>query len=148
MDLNRYRLTRRGFVGATAGAAAIFAIAPLVAAQDATPVPYEAPDGIGDLSGSFEADGSSTLGPLTEAAIEEFAAIAPNVRITNGISGTGGGFERFAKGEISISNASRPIKDEEAAAAAAAGISWYKFDMAYDGITVVVSADNDFVDSL
>jgi len=148
MDLNRYRLTRRGFVGATAGAAAIFAIAPLVAAQDATPVPYEAPDGIGDLSGSFEADGSSTLGPLTEAAIEEFAAIAPNVKITNGISGTGGGFERFAKGEISISNASRPIKDEEAAAAAAAGISWYKFDMAYDGITVVVSADNDFVDSL
>lgn len=148
MVLNRYRMTRRGFVGVSAGSIAMLAISPLASAQDATPVPYEAPANIKDLSGSFDADGSSTLGPLTEAAIEEFAAVAPNVKISNGISGSGGGFERFGKGEISISNASRSIKDSEAATAAAAGISWYKFDVAYDGITVVVSADNDFLDTL
>jgi phosphate transport system substrate-binding protein len=136
---------------AVAGASAVAGVSlfgKAVMAQDSTPVPYEAPENIGDLSGSFEADGSSTLGPLTEAAIEEFAAIAPEVEITNGISGTGGGFERFAKGEIAISNASRPINEEETAAAAAAGVAWYKFDVAYDGITVVVSAENDFVESL
>lgn len=148
-----YRLTRRGMIAGTAAigigaAAGVTLFGPAVMAQDATPFPYEASENIGDLSGSFEADGSSTLGPLTEAAIEEFAAIAPNVQITNGISGTGGGFERFATGEISISNASRQINEEEAAAAADAGVDWYRFDMAYDGITVVVSAENDFVESL
>jgi len=153
MDLIRSRMTRRTFAGVAAGTTAVLvagspAIFSTVAAQDATPVPYEAPANIGDLSGGFESDGSSTLGPLTEAAIEEFATIAPNVRITNGISGTGGGFERFVKGEIAIANASRPIKDEEAQAAAAAGIPWYKFDVAYDGITVVVSSENDFIESL
>ena len=153
MDLIRTRMNRRTFAGVAAGTGVALvagspAIFKTVAAQDATPIPYEAPSNIGDLTGSFEADGSSTLGPLTEAAIEEFATIAPNVRITNGISGTGGGFERFVKGEIAIANASRPIKDEEAAAAAAAGIPWYKFDVAYDGITVVVSAENDFVESV
>jgi phosphate transport system substrate-binding protein len=148
-----FRISRRGLVAGAAAtgfgtAVGIAMFGPAVMAQDATPIPYEAPDNIGDLGGSFETDGSSTLGPLTEAAIEEFAAIAPNIQITNGISGTGGGFERFAKGEISISNASRPIKDEEAAAAVAAGIDWYRFDMAYDGITVVVSTENDFLESL
>lgn len=89
MVLNRYRMTRRGFVGVAAGSIAALAITPLVSAQDATPAPYEAPANIKNLSGSFDADGSSTLGPLTEAAIEEFAAVAPNVKITNGISGSG-----------------------------------------------------------
>jgi phosphate transport system substrate-binding protein len=142
-----FRISRRSFAVATAGT---IALAPFgrVLAQDATPVPYEAPENIGDISGEFESDGSSTLGPLTEAAIEEFAAVAPNIKITNGISGTGGGFERFAKGEIVISNASRPIKEEEAAAAAEAGVQWYQLAVAYDGITVVVSAENDFVESL
>jgi phosphate transport system substrate-binding protein len=74
--------------------------------------------------------------------------VAPDVRITNGISGTGGGFERFANGETVISNASREIKEEEAALAAENGVAWYQFNMAYDGITVVVSADNDFVEDL
>jgi phosphate transport system substrate-binding protein len=149
----KFSLTRRNVLAgiglAGASLAGITQFGPAVMAQDdVEPAPYEPPDNIGDLSGSFEADGSSTLGPLTEAAIEEFAAIAPNIQITNGISGTGGGFERFAKGEISIANASRPIKDDEAAAAATAGIAWYKFDVAYDGITVVVSAENDFIESL
>jgi len=139
------RMTRR-LVLATAGTIALAPVASVFAQDD--PVVYEEPENAGDLSGEFEADGSSTLGPLTEAAIEEFAAIAPNVRITNGISGTGGGFERFANGETSISNASRQIKPEEAELAAANGVEWYQFAMAYDGITVVVSAENDFVESL
>jgi phosphate transport system substrate-binding protein len=146
MKLNAYRMNRRAFALATAGTVALAPVSRVFAQDDA--VVYEAPDNIGDLSGEFEADGSSTLGPLTEAAIEEFAAVASDVRITNGISGSGGGFERFANGEIAISNASRQIKPEEAELAAQNGIAWYRFDMAYDGITVVVSAENDFVTDL
>jgi phosphate transport system substrate-binding protein len=140
-----YRLTRRSLAAFTAGSMA-FARFARVFGQGA--VSYEAADDIGDLNGEFEADGSSTLGPLTEAAIEEFAAIAPNVRITNGISGTGGGFERFGNGQTAISNASRSIKEAEAALAAENGVSWYEFAVALDGITVVVSAENDFVSDL
>ncbi|HYH11847.1 MAG TPA: PstS family phosphate ABC transporter substrate-binding protein [Thermomicrobiales bacterium] len=146
MDLNAFRMNRRKFAVATAGTIAIAPVSRVFAQDDA--VVYEEPDNAADLSGEFEADGSSTLGPLTEAAIEEFAAIAPNVQITNGISGSGGGFERFANGEIAISNASRQINEEEAALAAENGVAWYRFDMAYDGITVVVSAENDFITDL
>ncbi|MEJ7839984.1 MAG: PstS family phosphate ABC transporter substrate-binding protein, partial [Thermomicrobiales bacterium] len=153
MSFTSNRLSRRTVVagGTIAGIGTVTGMklfGAAVMAQDATPFPYEEPEGIADLSGSFEADGSSTLGPLTEAAIEEFAAIAPNVQITNGVSGTGGGFERFANGETAISNASRPIAEDEAALAAENGISWFQFAMAYDGITVVTSAENDFVESL
>lgn len=146
MKLNDIRFSRRSLAFATAGSIALAPMARVFAQDDQ--VVYEEPENVGDLSGEFEADGSSTLGPLTEAAIEEFQAVAPNVRITNGISGSGGGFERFANGETVISNASRQIKEEEAALAAENGIPWYRFDMAYDGITVVVSAENDFVDEL
>lgn len=144
------RLTRRKIV---VGSAAVFAAAPLMGygiavAQDATPVPYEAPDNIGELSGDIEADGSSTVGPLTEAVIEEFAAVASGITVTNGVSGSGGGFNRFVNGEIAISNASRGIADDEIALAAENGIGYYEFDVAYDGITVVVNAENDFVESM
>jgi phosphate transport system substrate-binding protein len=146
MKQNAFRITRRNFALATVGTIALAPVSRVFAQDDA--VVYQAPDNVADLSGEFESDGSSTLGPLTEAAIEEFAAVAPKVRITNGISGTGGGFERFVNGEIAISNASREIKPEEAELAAQNGIAWYRFDMAYDGITVVVSAENDFVTDL
>lgn len=109
---------------------------------------YEPPDSTADLSGKFETDGSSTLGPLTEAAIEDFFRIVPKIRITNGVSGTGGGFERFAKGETTIANASRQITLAEDEHCAANGIEWYQFVMAYDGIVVAVSSDNDLVESL
>src|SRR6266545_5756519 len=65
------------------------------------------------LSGRIQADGSSTVGPLTTLAAERFQASNPGVRVTVGISGTGGGFERFCAGETDLSDASRPIKDEE-----------------------------------
>lgn len=146
MKLNAFRMDRRTFALAAAGTVALGPVRRAFAQDDA--VVYEAPDNIADLSGEFEADGSSTLGPLTEAAIEEFQAVAPDIRITNGISGSGGGFERFANGEIAISNASRQIKPEEAELAAQNSVAWYRFDMAYDGITVVVSAENDFVTDL
>ncbi len=145
MDLGIRRIARQG---ALAALLATVAVTPIAVAQEATPAPYEAPENIGEISGSFEADGSSTVGPLTEAVIEEFAAIAPEISVTNGISGSGGGFSRFAAGEIAISNASREIAEDEAAIAAENGVDYYRFDVAYDGITVVVSAENDFVDSL
>lgn len=146
MDLHAFRMNRRTLAAAAAGTIALAPVSRVLAQDDA--VVYEEPDTISDLTGEFEADGSSTLGPLTEAAIEDFAAIAPAVRITNGISGSGGGFERFANGEIAISNASRQINADEAALAEENGVGWYRFDMAYDGITVVVSAENDFVTDL
>lgn len=100
------------------------------------------------LSGSIEIDGSSTVYPLTEAAAEEYAAEQPDVRVTVGVSGTGGGFERFCAGEIPIADASRPIKDSEAQKCAEAGIEYTELSVAYDGMSVVVSKDNDWVDYL
>ncbi len=144
--MNSINISRRTLVAGSAAAFALSAVPGirLVAAQ----TEYTAPDNIGEISGSIEADGSSTVGPLTEAVIEEFAAIAPGITVTNGVSGTGGGFKRFVAGEIQISNASRPIESDEAEAAAANGVAWFVFEVAYDGITVVVSAENDFVESL
>ena len=69
--------------------------------------------GGGDLSGTIKIDGSSTVGPFAQAAAEEFQAQNPDVKITVGTSGTGGGFEKFCAGETDISNASRPIKEDE-----------------------------------
>lgn len=103
---------------------------------------------LSSLSGSIEADGSSTVGPLTTAAAEAFAGVAPNVQVTVGISGTGGGFERFCAGETDISDASRPIKDEEAAVCKDAGIDYTEFQVATDALTVVVNKENTWATCL
>jgi len=100
------------------------------------------------LSGTIEVDGSSTVFPLTEAVAEEYGAEQPNVRVSVGVSGTGGGFERFCAGEIPIADASRHIKDEEAQKCADKGIEPIELSVAYDGLSVVISKDNDFVDHL
>jgi phosphate transport system substrate-binding protein len=100
------------------------------------------------LSGRIEADGSSTVGPFTTAAAERFGGVQPDVQVTVGISGTGGGFERFCAGETDLSNASRAIKDEEIAACEAAGIEYLEFRMVNDGLAVVVNNENDWVDCL
>ncbi len=102
----------------------------------------------GDLSGRIQADGSSTVGPYTTAAAEKFRSAQPEVQVTVGVSGTGGGFERFCRGETDISNASRPIKDEEAAICEEAGIEPVEFQVANDALTVIVNKDNDWVDCL
>lgn len=106
----------------------------------------EAPDTT--LTGTIAIDGSSTVFPITEAIAEEFNGTYPEVRIPIGVSGTGGGFKKFIAGETDISNASRPIKDEEAQAAAAAGIEYIEMTIAYDGLSVLVNPANDWVDSL
>ncbi|MBD2871570.1 PstS family phosphate ABC transporter substrate-binding protein [Paenibacillus arenilitoris] len=100
------------------------------------------------LSGEIKVDGSSTVFPLTEAAAEEFNKLHPDVRVPVGVSGTGGGFKQFCAGEIAIADASRPIKEEEAAACKEAGIEYTELSVAFDGLSVVVSKENDFIDHL
>jgi len=102
------------------------------------------------LKGSISVDGSSTVGPYTTAAAELFSrAGAKNVRITIGISGTGGGFQRFCKGETDLSDASRPMKLSEAQSCRDNGIgSWRAFTVANDALTVVVNKDNNWATCL
>lgn len=96
-----------------------------------------------NLSGKITADGSSTVGPLTSAAAERFNEENSGVDITVGTSGTGGGFERFCKGETDISDASRGIKDEEKAACKKGGVEYEELRVASDGITIVSGANAD-----
>ena len=101
------------------------------------------------LSGQIRIDGSSTVGPLSEAAAEGFQAENGGVRVTVGTSGTGGGFEKFCAGETDISDASRPIKDdEEVPLCEKAGIEYEEFQVANDGIAVVVNKDNEWAQCL
>ncbi|HVS13530.1 MAG TPA: PstS family phosphate ABC transporter substrate-binding protein [Thermoanaerobaculia bacterium] len=100
------------------------------------------------LRGTVAVDGSSTVFPLTEAVAEEFGAVEPRVRVTVGVSGTGGGFKKFAIGETDISDASRPIKPSEIELAAGNGVEFIELPVAYDGLSVVVNPENDWVDHL
>jgi len=102
----------------------------------------------GQLSGTITIDGSSTVYPITQAVAEEIMAEHPGVNVTVGVSGTGGGFQKFTRGEIEISNASRPIEADEQAAAEEAGIEYTELQVALDGIAVVVNPQNDWVDHL
>jgi phosphate transport system substrate-binding protein len=104
--------------------------------------------GGGDLSGRIEADGSSTVAPLTTRAAERFQNENSGVQITVGVSGTGGGFERFCAGETDISNASRPIHEDEVAACEQEGVEYVEFQVANDALTVVVSTENDWATCL
>ena len=102
------------------------------------------------LGGSITADGSSTVGPYTTAAAELFRkAGAGDVKVTVGISGTGGGFQRFCKGETDLSDASRPMKISEAQACKDSNIgSWRSFTVANDALTVVVNQENTWAKCL
>ena len=93
-------------------------------------------------------DGSSTVFPIAEAVAEEFMASGTRVRVTVGLSGTGGGFKKLCRGEIDISNASRPILTEEMEKCRAAGVQYIELPVAFDAITVVVNPHNDWVKSL
>ncbi len=97
---------------------------------------------------TIKIDGSSTVFPVTEAIAEEFRKANPKIKITIGVSGTGGGFKKFGNGEVDINNASRPFKDKEIAAAATKGINFYELPVAYDGLSIIVNKKNTFVDSL
>ena len=99
-------------------------------------------------AGIIEIDGSSTVYPITEAVAEEFQTASGGTKVTVGISGTGGGFKRFCRGETDISDASRPILKEEMILCAQNGVKYMELPVAYDALTVVVSKNNDFVDYL
>jgi len=107
-----------------------------------------AKSGTGKLSSDVNIDGSSTVYLITEAVAEEFQKENPDVRVTVGIAGTGGGFKRFVVDETDINDASRPIKDEEKQAAKDSGVKYSDFKVAYDGITLVVNPENDWCDNL
>lgn len=94
-------------------------------------------------------DGSSTVYPVTEAVAEEFQKAKKNaIKVTVGISGTGGGFKKFCRGETDISNASRPITQKEIDACKEAGIQYIELPVAFDALTVVVNAKNDWVKTM
>ncbi len=101
-----------------------------------------------NLTGSVRIDGSSTVYPLTALAAEDFMAANPGVQVTVGSSGTGGGFEKFCRGETDANDASRAIKEEEAAACEAAGIQYAQLQVAVDALTVVVNKANTWATCL
>jgi phosphate transport system substrate-binding protein len=93
-------------------------------------------------------DGSSTVYPISEAISEDYRTVNPELQVTIGISGTGGGFKKFINNEIDIANASRPIKPSEAEACAKNGIGFIELPVGYDGLAVVVNPKNTWVDKL
>ncbi|MGZ8794309.1 MAG: PstS family phosphate ABC transporter substrate-binding protein [Gaiellaceae bacterium] len=108
---------------------------------------YE-PFGEEALRGRVSADGSSTVAPLVTLAAERFGKANPKVKVTVGIAGTGGGFERFCREETDLSNASRPIEEDERALCAKQHVSFLELQVANDGLSLAVNPDNDWVDCL
>lgn len=100
------------------------------------------------LGGSVAIDGSSTVYPISEAVAEEFQKMNQGVKVTVNFSGTGGGFEKFLVKETDINDASRPIKDKEINKAKEGGIEYLELKVAYDGLSVVINPENDFVEYL
>ena len=134
------KITRTGSVAAVAVAAAL-----LLSACGGQPTDSGSGEG---LSGAVVVDGSSTVAPLTEAAADQFRDVEAGVNVTVATSGTGGGFAAFCAGETDISDASRPIKDEEAATCADAGIEFTEIVVGNDGLAVVINTENDWADEL
>ncbi|WP_411954503.1 PstS family phosphate ABC transporter substrate-binding protein [Alkalibacillus sp. S2W] len=99
-------------------------------------------------SGDVAIDGSSTVFPIMEAVSEEFQKSHEDIRVTVGVSGSGGGFEKFINGETDISNSSRSIKEEEKSALEENGIDYTEIEIALDGLSVVVNKENDWVEEL
>ncbi len=102
----------------------------------------------GGTSGSVRVDGSSTVAPLTSAAAEIFKETNPDINVTVGTSGTGGGFEKFCRGETDMNDASRQIEDDEAANCKEAGVDFQEMVVANDALTVVVNTQNDWAQCL
>jgi phosphate transport system substrate-binding protein len=109
---------------------------------------FAADKGDKKLKGEVKLDGSSTVFPIAEAAAEEFQKLYPNVRVTVGLSGTGGGMKKFVAGEIDISNASRKMKPEEVKKAQQGKIEYTEIPIASDGISVVVNPANKWATQL
>lgn len=101
-----------------------------------------------DMKGSVSIDGSSTVYPITEAVAEEFKKVHPDVKVSVALSGTGGGFKKFARAEIDINDASRPIKPAEESLAKSNNVSYVELKIAYDGMVVAVHPENDWVNNM
>ena len=119
-----------------------------LAALGAAVLAAAATAGVSALSGTVTADGSSTVGPYVQAAAEGFQQKNRGARVTVAISGTGGGFERFCRGETDLQNASRPMKNSEAIKCRDAGVKWVAFTVANDGLSVVVNRQNTWANCL
>ncbi|HEY9737044.1 MAG TPA: PstS family phosphate ABC transporter substrate-binding protein [Trichocoleus sp.] len=126
MVASEIKLNRVFVAGAIAAVAALGVAAPKALSQNET----------------VQIDGSSTVFPISEAMAEEFMAVNRDVQVTVGVSGTGGGFRKFCAGELDITGASRPIKEEEIQACAASGIEYVEVPVASDALTVVINPDN------
>ncbi|MBI2320825.1 MAG: PstS family phosphate ABC transporter substrate-binding protein [Chloroflexi bacterium] len=123
--------------------------APQEAAKRAAQQPAKPGADLRQISGTVKIDGSSTVFPISEAMAEEFQkATGGKVRVTVGISGTGGGFKKFCSNETDVSDASRPILQAEIDACKKNGISYVELPVAFDGLSVVVSPRNTFVDCM
>jgi phosphate transport system substrate-binding protein len=144
---NRFTMRNRRFAALAAAAVALGALTAAGCGGD-----DDSSNGTtsGDtaLSGNIVVDGSSTVAPLSEAAAEFFQQENSGVRITVGTSGTGGGFEKFCRGEIDVADASREIKEEEIAACEEAEISYEEIGVANDGIAIAVNPENDWASCL
>ena len=132
----------------TLSAVAVGSAATMVLAAAPSTQSGQQPRGSTALRGQVSIDGSSTVYPITEAVASEFGKLFPNVKVTVGISGTGGGFKRFVSGETHISNASRPITAKEFDQAAQNKVGFIELPVAYDGLSIVVNPKNDWVDKL
>lgn len=147
---NRFTLRNRGLAAVAATALALGSLAAAGCGDDDDEATNgaTAEGGSASLSGTVVVDGSSTVAPLGEAAAEFFQNENSGVRVTVGTSGTGGGFEKFCRGEIDIAEASRPIAEDEIAACGDAGITFEQIGVANDGIAVAVNVDNDWASCL
>lgn len=122
--------------------AGVLALGAAACGDDSSDSTASSGSGGGDLSGAVKIDGSSTVGPFAQTAAEQFQGENPDVQVSVGTSGTGGGFEKFCAGETDVSNASRPIKDdEEAPLCKRNGITYQEITVANDGIAVVTNKD-------
>ena len=139
---HRSRVPRMTVLFAVFIAAFVALIPAGVGAQQATPA-----DGA-DAQGTVSVAGSATVGPILEAAAEAFAAEAPGVTVEVERSSSGAGIERFCAGETDLATSGRRIRDEEAAACAEAGVAYDEFEVAFDGVAVVVNPANEFVTCL
>ncbi|MCX7622776.1 MAG: PstS family phosphate ABC transporter substrate-binding protein [Thermomicrobium sp.] len=133
---------------AAGGASPTAGATPTPASGGATPAAGATATRPAQLSGTVTIDGSSTVFPISEAVAEEFQKQYPQVKVTVGISGTGGGFQKFCNKEIDISDASRPIKDSELQACQQNGREFIELPVAFDGLVVVVNPQNDWVNHL
>jgi phosphate transport system substrate-binding protein len=123
------------------------ALAVVVACGGNTP-PAGQQQGATAPASEIKVDGSSTVFPISEAVAEEFQKANQGARVTVGTSGTGGGFQKFCRGETDISNASRPISKSELTACSGAGINFIELPVAYDGIAIVTNPKAEWINDI